>query len=52
MEVLNQLAHINWWTVFLAIVAALLAFKFLCELGGWFVKKSVNSSCLIPIVLA
>lgn len=39
MEVLNQLAHINWWTVFLAIVAALLAFKFLCELGGWFVKK-------------
>lgn len=39
MEVLTNLTHYNWFVVVSAIVAAMIAFKFLSELWDWFVKR-------------
>lgn len=39
MELLCELQKFNWWSVFLAIVAAITAFKGLYELFEWVVKK-------------
>ena len=39
MSTLENLTHYNWFGIFLALIAAMLAFKFLSELFGWFVAK-------------
>ena len=39
MDILEKLIHYNWFGVVLALVAAMLAFKFLSDLFGWFVTK-------------
>ena len=39
MELLCELQKFNWWSVFLAIIAAITAFKGLYELFEWIVKK-------------
>lgn len=39
MEAIQNLIHYNWLSVFLALIAAMLAFKFLSDLFGWFVTK-------------
>lgn len=39
MNTLENLTHFNWFSVVLALVAAMLAFKFLSDLFGWFVTK-------------
>lgn len=39
MEVLTNLAQFNWFSVVLAIVAAMLAFRFLSELWDWIVRR-------------
>lgn len=39
MELLCELQKFNWWSVFLAIVAAITAFKGLYELFEWVIKK-------------
>lgn len=39
MEAIQNLIHYNWFVVVSAIIAAMIAFKFLCELFGWFIKK-------------
>lgn len=39
MEALTKLTHYNWFVVVSAIIAAMIAFKFLSELWDWFVKR-------------
>lgn len=39
MEAIQNLTHYNWLVVVSAIIAAMLAFKFLSDLFEWFVKK-------------
>lgn len=39
MDTLENLIHYNWFGVVLALIAAMLAFKFLSDLFGWFVAK-------------
>ena len=39
MDALENLMHYNWFSVFLALIAAMLAFKFLSDLFGWFITK-------------
>ena len=39
MNTLENLMHYNWFGVVLALIAAMLAFKFLSDLFGWFVTK-------------
>ena len=39
MNALENLAQYNWFGVVLALIAAMIAFKFLSELFGWFVEK-------------
>ena len=39
MEVFGDFIKIHWWTVFMGIITALVAFKFLYELFEWVVKK-------------
>ena len=39
MNTLENLMHFNWFSVVLALIAAMLAFKFLSDLFGWFVTK-------------
>ena len=39
MNALENLLHYDWFSVFLALIAAMLAFKFLSDLFGWFVTK-------------
>lgn len=36
---IKELIHIDWFTVVLGVVSALLVFRGLCELFGWFMKK-------------
>lgn len=42
MEYLNQLAQINWWQVFLAIVLLLVCVKFLWSLADWFIVEKLG----------
>lgn len=39
MEAIQNLIHYNWFVVVSAIIAAMIAFKFLSDLFEWFVKK-------------
>ena len=39
MNALENLIHYNWFSVVLALIAAMVAFKFLSDLFGWFVTK-------------
>lgn len=39
METIQNLLHYNWFVVASALIAAMLAFKFLSDLFEWFVKK-------------
>lgn len=39
MSTLENLANYDWFSVFLALIAAMLAFKLLSDLFGWFVTK-------------
>ena len=39
MEDLKQLAQIDWWYVFAAVILALVCVKFIWSLGEWFVNK-------------
>lgn len=39
MDALEKLVQYDWFGVFLALIAAMLAFKFLSDLFGWFVTK-------------
>ena len=39
MDTLENLMHYNWFGVVLALIAGMLAFKFLSELFDWFVRK-------------
>lgn len=39
MNTLENLLHYDWFSVVLALIAAMLAFKFLSDLFGWFVTK-------------
>lgn len=39
METMQSLIHYNWFGVVLALISAMVAFKFLSDLFGWFVTK-------------
>ena len=39
MDVIQNLIHYNWFSVVLALISAMLAFKFLSDLFGWFITK-------------
>ena len=39
MEPIIELKEFDWWTIFLGIIVAILAFKFLYELFEWGIKK-------------
>lgn len=39
METIQNLVQYNWFTIVLAIITAMLTFKFLCDLFEWFIKK-------------
>lgn len=39
MGALENLVHYNWFTVVFALIAAMVAFKFLSELFEWFIRK-------------
>lgn len=39
MAALTNLTHYNWFAVVMAIVVAMVAFKFLSELWDWFIKR-------------
>ena len=39
METVQNLIHYNWFGVVLALISAMVAFKFLSDLFGWFVIK-------------
>ena len=39
MDTIQNLTHYNWLGVVLALISAMLAFKFLSDLFGWFVAK-------------
>lgn len=39
MDTLEKLTHYNWLSVVLALIVAMVAFKFLSDLFGWFVTK-------------
>ena len=39
MEAMQNLIHYNWFGVVLALISAMLAFRFLSDLFGWFVIK-------------
>lgn len=39
MEAMQNLIHYNWFSVVLALISAMVAFKFLSDLFGWFVTK-------------
>ena len=39
MEAIQNLAQYNWFVVVSAVIVAMLAFKFLTELFGWFINK-------------
>ena len=39
MDTLENLIHYNWFGVVLALIAGMVAFKFLSELFDWFVRK-------------
>lgn len=39
MSTLENLIHYNWFVVVLAIISAMIAFKFLSDLFEWFINK-------------
>ena len=39
MEAMQNLIHYNWFSVVLALISAMVAFRFLSDLFGWFVTK-------------
>lgn len=39
MSAIENLIHYNWFSVVLALISAMIAFKFLSDLFGWFVTK-------------
>lgn len=38
MDEVNALQNINYWVIFTSLVVIVLAFKFVIELGGWFLN--------------